>query len=256
MGDAAREPPDGFHLLGLSHLLFQLHLVRDIARCGDKTDDIPGVIPDGGYGGFGFVQGAVLPAIREMAGPGTALQQLFPHPVVVFTGLLAALQDARVLAEHFAGGVAAHPLERGIDVLDGAAGVRDDDRLRLLFDHHGQAAYFPQRALAFGDVFADAGDPHDAPVRFAHRRVVPGKRSMLARLGHDVVLVMRGKSALGTELAEEGAKFLALRLRNHAVEPIRADQFLARPARDVQQVVVAEGDLPFDVERDGDQGHV
>ena len=79
---------------------------------------------------------------------------------------------------------------------------------------------------------------------------------MLARLGHDIVLVMRGKSALGTELAEEGAEFLALRLRNHAVEPVRANQFLACPARDVQQVVVAEGDLPFDVERDGDQGHV
>ena len=77
---------------------------------------------------------AVAPPVVEFAAPDAAGGQCFPQRLVHLGRRVARTQDARVLADHLVRPVAGGVHEAGIDVLDGAVQVGDDDALRALLD--------------------------------------------------------------------------------------------------------------------------
>ena len=156
---AAGEAADGLQLLrvrklGLQGILlfFGAELLGDVALDGDEVDDMPGGVAHRRDGGLFGEQRAVLALVDDLAFPGQAGLQGFPHLAVERRVVQAALEEARGLAEDFFAGVSGDPGEGGVHVEDGAGGVGDEDHFAGLLDGADQAFALGLGALARGDV--------------------------------------------------------------------------------------------------------
>jgi hypothetical protein len=143
-------PADRFHLLRLVVLLLQLQLARHVALDAHVVDDRPALVAHRADGGVFGVQAAVFLAVDQPSLPHLAGGDGRPQGLVKGEVLLAALEDAWVLADGLGLAVAGDALEGGIDVLDGAGGVGGDDALGGLVDGGRQARASLLRPLPFG----------------------------------------------------------------------------------------------------------
>ena len=87
--------------------------------------------------------------------PRFALGELGPHAAVGGRGRFARLQDARVLPQHFGGGVFAGAGEGVVDVFDAALQVGDDDGQGVLRNRLRELAHGLFALQALGDVARD-----------------------------------------------------------------------------------------------------
>ena len=163
VGHAARQAAHGFQLLGVGELglqglllLLGAELLGDVALDGHVIDHVAGGVAHGGNGGLLGAQRAVLALVDDLAFPGLAGLQGAPQVPVEFRVVLAALEQARILAEHFLAGIAGGAGEGGIHVEDGALGVGDEDGFAGLFDGANQPLVLGFRPLARGDVGDEA----------------------------------------------------------------------------------------------------
>ena len=165
VGDAARELADGLHLLRLAELLLEVVLAGDVALEADVADHLARGVAHRGDDHFRHVVVPVLPAVDEDAGEHSSGGERVPHPPVDLGSLHAALEEAGVLADGLGGAVAGHPLERRVDVLDRAGGVRDECHLARLRERGAEQRQFLGCALAFGHVAEEDEHARLAAVR-------------------------------------------------------------------------------------------
>ena len=98
---------------------------------------------------------AAFAAVAQLAMPRFALGELGPHAAVDGRGRFARLQDARVLPQHFGGGVFAGAGEGVVDVFDAALQVGDDDGQGVLRNRLRELAHGLFALQALGDVARD-----------------------------------------------------------------------------------------------------
>jgi hypothetical protein len=105
-------------------------------------------IPHRRHGDIFHIWGAVLAPVGGLAAPHISGFHGFPH-LLMKRGTQAGLLAARIVADHFLGGITRHPGESGIDILDGAFAVGDHHGVGSFFDSPHQAGF-----LHFGAQFA------------------------------------------------------------------------------------------------------
>ena len=145
-------------------------------------------------------------------------------------------RNAAGLAEQFV--ALAHPHDQGVDAAE--HGI-----------HAVQPLDAPLGVAACRDVLTQGRHPRHLPAHGAQHRVVPVHQAPLARPGQDLVVVMPGRGPVGQHVSKDAAHIAHLG-RHEQVEPVAAKHFVALPARQPQQVVVAVGDAAFTVQHQRD----
>ena len=113
--------------------------VRDIALDADVAADVAVQIADGRDGRLHLVEHVVGTAVDEPPGPALATGEPPPQRPVEGRGLLAALEDPRVPADHCLASIAGDALEGRVGVLDRARAVGDDHGVGRLLDGGGES---------------------------------------------------------------------------------------------------------------------
>ncbi len=106
----------------------------DVLLDGDEMRDRAALVPNGRDRGQFPVQRAVLAPIAEFAAPFAAAGDSPPQPLVLFPRSPAGFEKARIGADGFGFAITGDLDELGIDVLDGAVAVGDDDQVGALLD--------------------------------------------------------------------------------------------------------------------------
>src|SRR5690606_4783649 len=96
--------------------------------------------------------------IPHIAAPGAAVLQGVPQALVEGLVVAPGLEHARVLAEHFLGGVAGDAAERRVDVYDATLAVGDQHALQGAVEHRGGLAQAVLVGAALGDVAGGADE--------------------------------------------------------------------------------------------------
>ncbi len=143
VGHPARQAAEALQLLGLVELglkgpPFGLgHLLGgDVLLEGDVVGHLSCLALNGNDGGP-FQEGfAPLLEVLEFAHPDLALREGLPHLPVDLPRGPGRLQDAGILPDGLAIGIAGHLGESGIHVLNGTLGIRDHNAERALFHRH------------------------------------------------------------------------------------------------------------------------
>lgn len=123
----------------------------DVYLDGDEPPDFA-LLDDRCDRPSGVVQLAVRPPVDDLLPPAVTGEERGPQPLEVVLGHLAGVERSGRLADGVRSVVARDLLERGVDVLDHALGIGDEDGVAGGFD---RAANSPKRlfsALQFGEV--------------------------------------------------------------------------------------------------------
>ena len=150
--DAAGQPANGLHLLRLQVLLLHLQFARDVALDADVIDNRPVLVAGGRDDGVACENGAVLLPVLQPSPPGLFRGQGGPHGFEELGIVPAALEEIRIFSHHFGAGIARDAFEGGVDIQDGALGVRDDDGVRRLLDGHRKLGAFRFELFSQRDV--------------------------------------------------------------------------------------------------------
>ena len=140
----------------LAFLLGDVFLYRDIV--GDRAIRLADRRNDGELG----ILAAILAPVVKLALPRLAPGQGLPHRGIGLGRGIARLQDSRIHADRFALAIAGVHGEGGVDILDLALHVGDDDAFRALFHRLGQYAQLGFGGFAFRDV-TDVGAEQGTP---------------------------------------------------------------------------------------------
>ncbi len=158
-GDPVVQAGDDDGVVGLVEIVGQLADAQfgllafgDIAAVGDKVRDPAAGVGDGRDGFILYEELPVFPAVVEFGAEDPALEQGFPEGGVKLRAMPVRLEQARGLPHRLGQRVARGPFEGGIDVLDDARGIGDDDVIGGLLDHLRNQAQLGFRLTAVGDV--------------------------------------------------------------------------------------------------------
>ena len=114
---------------------------------------------------------------------------------------------------------------------------------------HGRLALL-LRQFALGDVLPDAGGSDDPAVGIPQDHVAPRDEPFPPVTRHDGIGVVRDDGPARDAVGEEAGHGVVA--RNEHREPVLPEHLFPRPARERQQVLVAEGDAALPVEPDGE----
>ena len=113
---------------------------------------------------------------------------------------------------------------------------------------------FGFRACQIGDVLADAGHTDDLSARIPDYRIIPVDQASLALPGDDLVLVMGRNFSRADGIEENLLPNSPADLgRKEEFKPVAAQYFLAFPAAESEQKIVAQSDVPLPVQHDADK---
>src|SRR5262249_43613088 len=203
VGDAAGQGPDGLHLLGLVELLLQLDLLRDVTGRGDVVHDPAGDVAHRRDRGLFLVDRPVLPPVHEPSAPDLSGADALPDLAVEGRLVLAALEQARRLAEHHGARVAGDALERGVHVLDDPVGVGDHDALAGLLDGGREALASLLGAAPLGDVLYEADGVGGLHARVEEPRLRAVAPCRLPVLADEALLHLDDAAPPGADLSEQ-----------------------------------------------------
>ena len=100
VGDAAGQPADRLHLLGLAQLLLQLQALGDVFLDGDEVRDGARTCPATGVIALVLgIQGAILAAVGDLGVPRPPGEDRLPQRLIECPIVLAGLEESAVLAE-------------------------------------------------------------------------------------------------------------------------------------------------------------
>ncbi len=117
----------------------------------DEMGDVALAVDDGRDGGRFPVQLPVLLAVAEFAVPGASRVDGGPQSLVFGRWRRSRFEDARILAQRLGSRIAGQLQELGIDVLDAALQIGDDDARRALLNCHRKTSQQAVFALQVRD---------------------------------------------------------------------------------------------------------
>ena len=133
----------------------------------DEMGDVALAVDDGRDGIRFPVQLPILLAVAEIAVPGASRADGGPQSLVFGRWRPSRFEDARILAQRLGSRIAGQLQELGIEVLDAALPIGDDDARRALFRRHGEGSQERIVPLQVRDPLLGRGDRLALP-RFTH----------------------------------------------------------------------------------------
>ena len=134
------------------HLLIGVGAFSDVLQAGDEVGDLPFLVLHRGDGQLFTIEAAVFSAIDEFPLPLSAGKNGLPYLLVKGRGMLAGLEQARVLSNGLFLRVTRQSLEGGIGPDDRCLAVSDEDGVFGSFESSGLE--FKQLPGALALVFA------------------------------------------------------------------------------------------------------